>query len=37
MDRLALPKTVSAFFEKYKYVLLVIAIGLADAVAHKEI
>lgn len=29
MDRLALPKTVSAFFEKYKYVLLVIAIGLA--------
>ena len=29
MDRIALPKSVSAFFDKYKYVLLVIAAGLA--------
>ena len=28
MDRLALQKTVSAFFDKYKYVLLVVALGL---------
>ena len=29
MDRLALRKKVSVFFEKYKYVLLVIVLGLA--------
>ena len=28
MDRLALQKTVFAFFDKYKYVLLVVALGL---------
>ena len=29
MDRLALQKTVSDFFDKYKYVMLVIVLGLA--------
>ena len=28
MDRLALQKMVSAFFDKYKYVLLVVVLGL---------